>query len=76
MKALWQVSFRPIGLSKISDFNQNLFIDSIKSINFDITFSLTQFDELNVKNFIEQKNIKKFYTNVLKKIFLKIKNIK
>ena len=38
MKALWQVSFRPIGLSKINDFNQNLFIDSIKSINFDITF--------------------------------------
>lgn len=67
MKALWQVSFRPIGLSKISDFNQNLFIDSIKSINFDITFSLTQFDEPNVKNFIEQKNIKKFYTNIPKK---------
>ena len=67
MKALWQVSFRPIGLSKINDFNQNLFIESIKSINFDITFSLTQFDEPNVKNFIEQKNIKKFYTNISKK---------
>ena len=44
MKALWQVSFRPIGKSKINDFNQNLFIDSIKSIDFDI-FSLTQFDD-------------------------------
>ena len=55
MKALWQVSFRPIGKSKINDFNQNLFIDSIKSIDFDITFSLTQFDEPNVKNLSSKK---------------------
>tara|TARA_B100000035_G_C21031934_1_gene568957 strand:- start:2015 stop:2887 length:873 start_codon:yes stop_codon:yes gene_type:complete len=67
MKALWLVSFRPIGKSKNNDFNQNLFVDSIKSINFDITFSLTQFDEPNVKNFIEEKKIKKFYKNILKK---------
>ena len=57
MKALWQVSFRPIGKSKINDFYQNLFLDSIKSVNFDVTFSLTQFDEKNVKN-LKNKNIK------------------
>ncbi len=66
MKALWLVSFRPIGKSKINDFYQNLFVDSLKSINFDITFSLTQFDEPNVKNFIEEKKIKNFYINILK----------
>ena len=55
MKALWLVSFRPIGQSKINDFYQNIFIDSIRSINFDITFSLTQFDEPNIKEFIKKK---------------------
>ena len=66
MKALWQVSFRPIGKSKINDFYQNLFVDSVKSINFDITFSLTQFDEENVEEFIKSKNIKKNYKNISK----------
>ena len=41
MKILWLVSFRPLGKSKINDFYQSLFVDSIKSINEDITFSLT-----------------------------------
>ena len=67
MKALWLVSFRPIGKSKSNDFYQSIFVDSVKSINFDITFSLTQFDEENVKNFINSKEIKKFYKNILKK---------
>ena len=67
MKALWLVSFRPIGKSKINDFYQNLFIDSIKSINFDVTFSITQFEEQNVENFIKEKNIKNIFTNILKK---------
>lgn len=63
MKALWLVSFRPVGNSEINDFYQSIFVDSITSINFDITFSLTQFDEKNVKEFIEKKNIKSFYNN-------------
>ena len=67
MKALWLVSFRPIGKSKSNDFYQSIFVDSLKSINFDITFSLTQFDEENVKNFINSKEIKKFYKNISKK---------
>ena len=60
MKALWLVSFRPIGKSKINDFYQNLFVESIKSINFDVTFSITQFEEQNVENFIKEKKLKIF----------------
>ena len=67
MKALWLVSFRPIGKSKINDFYQNLFVESIKSINFDVTFSITQFEEQNVENFIKEKKIKNFYNNISKK---------
>ena len=67
MKALWIVSFRPIDKSKINDFFQGLFIDSIKSIDYDITLSLTQFDEQNVKSFIDSKEILNFYTNISKK---------
>ena len=66
MKALWLVSFRPIGKSKINDFYQSLFIDSIKSLDFDITLSLTQFDESNVKKFIDEKKINNFYINIPK----------
>ncbi len=67
MKALWLVSFRPIGKSKVNDYYQSQFVDSIKSINFDVTFSLTQFDEENVKDFVKKKNIKNIYTNISKK---------
>ena len=66
MKALWIVSFRPIGKSKINDFFQSIFLDSITSLNFDVTFSLTQFDEENVKKFVEEKKIKNHYINVPK----------
>ena len=55
MKALWLVSFRPIGKSKVNDFFQSIFVDSIKSLDFDITFSLTQFGEPQVKEFIKKK---------------------
>ena len=66
MKALWLVSFRPIGKSKLNDFYQNLFVDSIKSLDFNIKFSLTQFDEQNVKNFINEKKIDSFHINIPK----------
>ena len=66
MKALWLVSFRPLGKSKINDFFQNIFIDSISAIDFDITFSLTQFDEQNVTEFIEKKKIKNHFINISK----------
>ena len=58
--------FRPKGKSKINDFYQNTFVESIKSIDADITFSITQFDEQNVKEFIDQKKIKNFYVNFTK----------
>ena len=67
MKALWLVSFRPIGKSKGNDFFQSIFVDSIKSLDFDITFSLTQFEEPNVKEFIQKKEIKNFYNDIPKK---------
>ncbi len=67
MKALWLVSFRPIGKSKINDFFQSIFVDSVKSLDFDITFSLTQFDEPNVQEFIKKKNIKNILINIPKK---------
>ena len=66
MKALWLVSFRPIGKSKKNDFYQSLFVDSVLSLNFDITFSLTQFDEENVREFIKKKRFKNFYNNISK----------
>ncbi len=67
MKALWLVSFRPIGKSKVNDIYQSIFVESVKSLDEDITFSLTQFDEQNVKQFIDNKNIKNFYINIPKR---------
>ena len=64
MKTLWLVSFRPIGKSKVNDFFQSIFVDSVKSLDSDITFSLTQFGEQNVKEFIKNKEI----TNIFKDI--------
>lgn len=66
MKALWIVSFRPVGKSKINDFYQSIFVESVKSLNFDVTLSLTQFEEENVEDFVNQKNIKKYYNNISK----------
>ncbi len=67
MKILWLVSFRPIGKSKSNDLFQSMFVDSVKSLNCDVYFSLTQFDEANVKKFVKQKKIKNFYKNISKK---------
>ena len=67
MKVLWLVSFRPIGQSKSNDFFQSMFVDSVKSLNCDVYFSLTQFNEPNVEKFIKEKKIKKFYRNISKK---------
>ena len=66
MKALWIVSFRPIGKSKINDFFQNLFVDSIKCLDFDVKLSITQFDEKNVEKFVQEKKINCFYENINK----------
>ena len=67
MKVLWLVSFRPMGKSKTNDSFQGIFVDSVKALNCDVHFSLTQFDEANVKKFVKEKKIKSFYTNISKK---------
>ena len=66
MKALWLVSFRPIGKSKLNDFFQSIFVDSVKSLDSDITFSLTQFGEQQVKEFIKNKDITNIYKDISK----------
>ena len=55
MKILWQVSFRPLNKSKFNDNVQNKFLDNIKKFKADITFSITQFDDYGIKNFIKKK---------------------
>jgi len=67
MRILWLVSFRPIGKSKSNDLFQSIFVDSVKSLNSEVWFSLTQFNEANVKRFVQKKKIKNFFTNISKK---------
>ena len=61
MSVLWMTSLRPIGKSVENDKIQELFIKSIKNINYPIKLSLTQFDDENVENFIQQKNLNVFF---------------
>ena len=63
MKILWMTSLRPIGASKENDKIQNLFLNSILSIDKDIKFSLTQFDDKGVFDYIKKKKIRSFYVN-------------
>ena len=66
MKILWMTSLRPLTVSKSNDLIQDNFINSIISLESNIEFSFTQFDETGVQNFIDSKKIKKFYTNISK----------
>ena len=68
MKILWQVSFRPLNKSKFNDKVQSRFLDNVKRFNADITFSITQFDDYGVKNFLKKKKIKKKFFNHPKKL--------
>ena len=74
MKILWQVSFRPLNKSKFNDNVQSKFLDNIKKFKADITFSITQFDDYGVKNFLKKKKIKKKFLHVVlilkKKLYL------
>ena len=71
MKILWQVSFRPLNKSKFNDNVQSKFLDNIKKFKADITFSITQFDDYGVKNFLKKKKIKKKFFNYPKKLLPK-----
>ncbi len=73
MKILWMTSLRPIGASKENDKIQNLFLNSILSIDKDIKFSLTQFDDKGVFDYIKKKKIRSFYVNHKKKFLPKRK---
>ena len=71
MKILWQVSFRPLNKSKFNDNVQSIFLDNVKKFKADITFSITQFDDYGVKNFLKKKKIKKKFFNHPKKLLPK-----
>ena len=75
MKILWQVSFRPLNKSKFNDKVQSRFLDNVKRFNADITFSITQFDDYGVKNFLKKKKLKKNFLIIQKNYFQKIQNI-
>ena len=38
-----------------------VFLDNIKKFDADITFSITQFDDYGVKNFLKKKKLKKIF---------------
>ena len=71
MKILWMTSLRPIGASKENDKIQNLFINSVQNIDKNIKFSLTQFDDSGVQNYIKKKKINSFFVNYKKKFLPK-----
>ena len=75
MKILWQVSFRPLNKSKFNDKVQSRFLDNVKKFDADITFSITQFDDYGVKNFLKKKKLKKNFLIIQKNYYLKIQNI-
>ena len=52
MSVLWMTSLRPIGKSTENDKIQDLFIKSVQNIEKPIKFSLTQFDDDNVEEYL------------------------
>ena len=60
-------SLRPIGKSIENDEIQNLFVESLKNLNIEMTLSLTQFDDQGVQEYIYKQNIKNYFVNFEKK---------
>ena len=60
-------SLRPIGKSIQNDKIQDLFIKSVNNIHKSIKFSLTQFDDDNVENYLAKNKINCFFSNIEKK---------
>ena len=75
MNVLWMTSLRPLGKSIENDKIQELFVKSVLNINKKITFSLTQFDDDNVEEYLKNNEINCYYKNFEKKNYLKVKNI-
>ena len=63
MRALWMTSLRPIGKSLENDKIQEIFLNSLDTFGSKITLSLTQFDDVGVKDYIDNKKINKFFIN-------------
>ena len=75
MSILWMTSFRPIGKSIENDEIQNLFVESLKNLNIEMTLSLTQFDDQGVQEYIYKQNIKNYFVNFEKKNYLLVLSI-
>ena len=67
MSILWMTSLRPIGKSIENDKIQNLFIRSVNNIDKLIKFSLTQFDDDNVQEYLIKNKINCYFSNIEKK---------
>ena len=67
MSALWMTSLRPIGKSIENDKIQDLFIKSVNNIDKPIKFSLTQFDDDNVEDYLIKNKINCYFSNIEKK---------
>ena len=67
MNILWMTSLRPIGKSIENDKIQDLFIKSVNNINKPIKFSLTQFDDDNVEDYLIENKINCYFSNIEKK---------
>ena len=75
MKILWMTSLRPIGASKENDKIQNLFLNSVLSIDKYIKFSLTQFDDKGVFDYIKKKKSDLFMLIIKRNFYQSAKNI-
>jgi len=60
-------SLRPIGKSAENDKIQDLFIKSVQNIEKPIKFSLTQFDDDNVEEYLIKNKINCYFLNIEKK---------
>ena len=60
-------SLRPIGKSAENDKIQDLFIKSVQNIEKQIKFSLTQFDDDNVEEYLIKNKINCYFSNIEKK---------
>ena len=75
MSIQWMTSLRPIGKSVENDKIQDLFIKSVHNIEKQIKFSLTQFDDDNVEEYLIKNKINCYFINIEKKNYPVVKNI-
>jgi len=68
MKFLWSTSFRSFGRSVNNDILQKNFLNSLKSLNLDITLFVTQFGEVEVESQLKEQSIKYIYKDAKDKI--------